>query len=391
MCVARKFLPEKSAPSSISRKYKLFDNSEKMSLFRKIATTFIILFALAALLGLVYFVVAPNPAKTVENQPDQAQNTPELKSFRGVLADLWNDVEEKASEVKDEIVEAVPNPFASDIKEDGDENKFTFAILGDTQSFTAGNLRGNFQRAVAGIQKENPDLVVAVGDLVSNCKGKSDDAQDYADWKAAFGALAGKTYAVQGNHDRVEDADKCDRFWTDTFAFPTNGPEGFAEFAYSLDFKNSHFVFLDSEKPDGHEISATQRNWLDRDLAKNAKENIFVVFHEPAWPVSDKTTESLDVHPSERNALWEIFEKYNVTAVVSGHEHIVSRRKIGKTYQFVFGSTDSFDHGLPAAGVAEYANQGQGRFGIVRVNGKEITVETRGPDGKVLDAFTFSK
>lgn len=107
--------------------------------------------------------------------------------------------------------------------------------------------------------------------------------------------------------------------------------------------------------------------------------------------MSDKATESLDAEPSQRNALWEILEKHNVTAVFNGHEHIVSRRKVGKVYQFVFGSTDSFNHGLPAAGVAEYANQGQGRSGIVKVRGKEITVEVYDPDGKLLNTFIFSK
>jgi predicted phosphodiesterase len=347
--------------------------------------------ALVAFLGLVFLIFLPKPAKTIENQPEQNQTAPRLESFRGVLADILKDAEEKAVEIKNEIAEAIPNPFTVEKKEAAEENKFTFAVLGDTQYFTAGNPRGNFQKAVAGISKENPDLVVAVGDLVSNCKGKSDDARDYANWKNVLGPLASKTYAVQGNHDRVENEDKCDRFWTDAFAFPINGPEGFAEFTYSLDFENSHFVFLDSNKPDAHEINETQRDWLEKDLAANKKENTFVFFHEPAYPVSDKATESLDVEPSQRNALWSIFKKHNVTAVFNGHEHLASRRKVDGIYQFVFGSTDSFDHNLPAAGVAEFANLGQGRFGIVRVAGKEITVETRNPDGKILDTFTFSK
>ena len=79
---------------------------------------------------------------------------------------------------------------------------------------------------------------------------------------------------------------------------------------------------------------------------------------------------------------------------------IVSRRKIdsrvssvakNSIYQFVFGNTDSFNHRRPAAGVAEYFNQGQGRFGIAKVKGKEITVETYDPNGKLLNTFTFSK
>jgi predicted phosphodiesterase len=352
----------------------------------------------AALIGLIYFALFPKSARTDADQSQaqvaEKQTESHLISFRGVLADILKDVAEEAKELKDEIAEVIPNPFAekkTETESAGSGNSFSFAVLGDTQRFTAGNSRGNFQKVVGQILKLNPDLVVAVGDLISGCEGKSSDVTDYANWKKILGALASKTYAVQGNHDRVSSADKCDRIWTDAFSFPTNGPEGFAEFAYSLDLKNSHFVFLDSNKPDAHQVNDTQRAWLEQDLARNKKENVFVFFHEPAYPVSDKAEESLDAEPSQRNALWAIFEKYDVTAVFNGHEHIVSRRKVDETYQFVFGNTDSFNHGLPAAGVTEYANQGQGRFGFVRVDGKQITVETHGSDGGILNTFTFSK
>lgn len=364
-----------------------------------IAIIFII--ALAILASLAYFLFIPRRAKTIENSSAVNSAQPQLKSFKGVLTDILKDTEEKTEEIKKEITEAIPNPFADKKTENipNPDNNFTFAIIGDTQYFTAGNPKGNFQKAVASISKFNPDLVLQMGDLIRGCEGKSEDIQDYANWKKVLGTLAEKTYAVQGNHDRVDNADKCDQIWQNAFNFPTKGPSGFSELVYSLDVKNSHFVFLDSNKPDAHQINSTQRDWLEKDLAANKKENAFVIFHEPAYPVSDKKGESLDFDPSERNALWEILDRHNVTAVFNGHEHLVSRRKIdsrvssvakNSIYQFVFGNTDSFDHGLPAAGVAEYANQGQGRFGIVKVNGKEITIETYDPNGKLLNSFTHA-
>ncbi len=361
---------------------------------KRILIVVALIVALALLAGLVFVVFVPKTAKTVGNNgtgPTPA--APELKSFRGVLADVLHDVSEEAQEIRKDVAEAIPNPFALPKTEKAaadTDNVFTFAILGDTQRFNAGNPNGNFQKVTAQIAKLNPDLIVAEGDLVGSCDGGSKCAKEYADWKKVVGSLMNKTYAVQGNHDRTGD-DKTDDVWRSSFNFPTNGLSGFSEQVYSLDIKNSHFVFLDSDKPKEHLVNGAQRAWLEQDLAKNKKENVFVVFHEPAYPVSSKITESLDVEPSERNALWSILEKYNVTAVFNGHEHIVSRRKIGKIYQFVFANTDSFNHDLPKPGVAEYANQGQGRYGIVKVNGKEITVETHGPDGSLLDTFTFSK
>ncbi len=292
--------------------------------------------------------------------------------------------------------EAAPEAAASENLSDNSQNSFSFAVLGDTQRFNP-DTAGNFQKATASIRKLNPDLVFAVGDLVGSCDGGSSCEKKYEDWKNIMSPILSKTYEVIGNHDRTGE-EKADAVWQKEFNLPTNGPPGFSELTYSFDSGNSHFVALNSEKPKEHIINSEQRDWLEKDLSNSKKENIFVFFHEPAFPVSSKIEESLDVQSRDRDALWQILDKHNVTAVFNGHEHIVSRRKIDSSvmpgakntiYQFVFGNTDSFNHDLPAAGIAEYSNQGQGRFGIVKVNGKEMTVEVHAPDGSMLNSFTF--
>lgn len=317
----------------------------------------------------------------------QSSDSGSFFSFRGVLFGILEEAENIAEKVASPFVGSETAPAA---EQTTDENSFSFAIIGDTQYFKAANPNGNFQKAAAKIKAMDPALVFAVGDLVSSCDGDSKCSAKYSAWKKVVGTLLPKTYAMQGNHDRTGD-DKTDNIWRDSFAFPTNGPSGFSEQAYSFDYKNSHFVVLDSDKPKEHLMNGDQRAWLEKDLAGSKKENTFVFFHEPAYPVSSKITESLDKESSERDALWQILEKYHVTAVFNGHEHLVSRRKIGNLYQFVFGNTDSFNHGLPAKGVAEYSNQGQGRFGFVKVSGKEITVETLDSGGNILNTFAFSK
>ena len=355
---------------------------------KKILIISALVVSLVLIVSLLYVFLVPKTAKIIENQGVVDSVPVNLNSFRGVLAEVIEDIEKEAEKVIPQSTEPAPAP--QPLVNNNESASFTFAILGDTQYFNAGNPNGNFQKVMAQITKLNPSLIVAEGDLVGSCDGGSKCAGKYADWKRIVGSFANKTYAVQGNHDRTGD-DKTDSVWRSSFNFPTNGPSGFSEQVYSLDFENSHFVFLDSDKPKLHLVNGEQRSWLEKDLSANKKENAFVFFHEPAYPVSSKITESLDVEPSERNALWQILEKHNVTAVFNGHEHIVSRRKIGGIYQFIFANTDSFNHDLPAPGVAEYANQGQGRFGLVKVKGKEITVETHGPDGKLLNTFTFSK
>jgi hypothetical protein len=320
-----------------------------------------------------------------------AQSAPAVRlfSFRGVLSGILEEIKNEAENIISR------NPFSAEkkteppVNQTTGENSFSFAVIGDTQRFSSGNPNGYFQKTVNQISKDNVDLVLAMGDLTGTCESYTECVKDHEDWKKIMSPLLSKTYAAMGNHDNFQN--KGTKAWQDVFNFPNNGPDGHKEMTYSFDFKNSHFVILDSDEPDEHQVDEAQRAWLDRDLAANSKETTFVIFHEPAWPVSSKISESLDKQAGQRDALWSIITKHKVTAVFNGHEHIVSRRKIGDVYQFVFGSTDSFDHDLPARGVAEYSNRGQGRFGIVSVAGKEVTVKTFTTENQELNSFTFTK
>jgi Icc protein len=345
----------------------------------------IIVITAIVILGFLFFQKARGTEILLSQaEVDTSADSGPLFSFRGVLHGVLEEAKNIAAKVASPFAGSKTAPATQT-----DENGFSFAIIGDTQSFKSANPNGFFQTVVKDIAKDNPDLVIATGDLVGSSDNYSEYAKRFSDWKKIDAPLLSKTYAAMGNHDNIND--KGVKAWQDAFNFPTNGPSGYSELTYSFDFKNSHFVVLASDSPDMHQIDGNQRAWLEKNLAAGKYENTFVFFHEPAFPVSSKVGESLDKYPSERDALWKIFEKYNVTAVFNGHEHIVSRRKVDGIYQFVFGSTESFDHDLPDPGVAEYANQGQGRFGIVSVNSKEITVKTYSSDNQELNSFTFSK
>jgi predicted phosphodiesterase len=265
---------------------------------------------------------------------------------------------------------------------------FSFAVIGDTQSFEKGNPKGSLQKAVNNIVSANVGLVMTEGDLVSSCDDNGCPSK-FTDWKTTLSPILAKTKEVRGNHDRSE-RESSDKIWQDAFDLPTNGPEGFSELVYSFDFQNSHFVVLDSEKPEEHLINKTQRDWLEKDLTENTKENIFVFFHEPAYPVSSKINESLDVKKDDRDALWDILKSHKVTAVFNGHEHIMSSRKVDGLYQFVIGNTDAFDHDSPKPGVAEWAYRGH-HYAIVTVKGKEIAVNVYKVDGTLLNSLVIPR
>lgn len=336
--------------------------------------SFILLFLAASSFAAGIFVAEKKAAK---NPPRVVENIIEEKKE-----------EASGSESNIEIIEA-ENPEAQEVEVEKKESiKFSFAILGDTQYFKPGAY-GDYQKASDNIKKIGPDMVFALGDLVSSCDKKKECEDKINNWKNVLGNLSSKTYVMMGNHDRTGE-EKSDIAWQKIFNLPNNGPAGFSELTYSFDFKNSHFIILSSDKPEENKINAIQRSWLEQDLNKNNKENIFVFFHEPAYPTNSKIGESLDENAGERDALWNIFVKYKVDAVFSGHEHIQARRKVAGIYQFIFGNTDSFNHDAPKSGVVEYSYIGPG-FGLVEINGKEITVKTYETGGKILDTFALSK
>jgi len=314
---------------------------------------------------------------TIINNVDKPEPKPDTGEKKEIEKDEKPEVLEQKQE---EVSEVIPKtPVVS-------QPKFSFAIIGDTQYFKPGTL-GGYQTAVSSIRKINPNLIFALGDLVSSCDKKQKCEEKLNDWKSVLGGLSSKTYPIQGNHDRIGKT-KADSAWQEVFSLPTNGPSGFSELTYSFNYENSHFIFLDSEKPEEHNVNKIQRDWLERDLASNKKENTFIFFHEPAYPVSSKIRESLDVKEKERDALWDIFSRHKVTAVFSSHEHIHSRRKINNIFQFVFGNTDSFDHELPARGMAEYSYKGKS-LGFVEIEGKQITVNLYSVNGKLINSFKF--
>lgn len=267
-----------------------------------------------------------------------------------------------------------------------DQPNFTFAVIGDTQSFKANDPNGSLEKAVASIEKQNVNFVLTVGDLVSGCDGGNKCELKYNDWKKTMLPLLDKTYEVMGNHDRTS-GDKADAMWQKVFnSLPANGPAGYKKLVYSFDYGNSHFVVLNSEKPKGHIVDKTQQDWLENDLARNKLANIFVLFHEPGYQTSVQKEHGLNAVPKERDALWSILSKYNVSAVFNGHDHIHTRSKHGNTYQIVEGDTNALDDDFPQPGLSEYSYKGKS-YMIVSVDGEKVNLKLYTVDGNLLNSF----
>lgn len=274
-------------------------------------------------------------------------------------------------------------------KEDAKKTGVTFAVIGDTKTFKAGNPNGNLEKAVASLGKQNFDLAFVMGDLVQSCDGGSSCEKKYADWKSVMAPLLSKTYEVQGNHDRTG-GDKADAVWQKEFNLPTNGPAGFSELTYSFDVGNSHFVVLTSEKPKTNVVNDVQRAWLEQDLKANKKTNTFVFLHEPAFQMSQDSEDALDAKPGERDQFWNVLKRHNVTAVFNGHLHMVAGKKQDGINQFVIGDTDSTADDVPQKNLTDFGLTGH-YYAIVAVDGSAVDLRIYSLDGSLVKDYPFSK
>ena len=109
------------------------------------------------------------------------------------------------------------------------------------------------------------------------------------------------------------------------------GPAGSAETTYSWDYGSAHLVVLNEywsgtnalgsdTGTDGNVVPALRR-WLEADLDATRKPFIFVFGHEPAFSEKRHVGNSLDGHPGDRDAFWDVLKKHHVQAFVSGHIH----------------------------------------------------------------------
>ncbi len=110
--------------------------------------------------------------------------------------------------------------------------------------------------------------------------------------------------------------------------------------SYSFDFKDTHFLALDTDPvgKDWHVPNA----WVASDLAaaraKGAK-HIFVIAHKPAYPYPTVPTDGLVMDQPARDAFWTSLVNNQVEATFSAHNHVYYRSQpTGKTWMIIAGN-----------------------------------------------------
>ena len=265
-----------------------------------------------------------------------------------------------------------------------------FVVGGDNRPTTQG---GPLPRVLGTILSEvgliRPDFVIWTGDTVYGyCDTREELEAEYGAFAAAARPLAGvPLYNSPGNHE-IHEGQTCA-----TAAEKLCGPPcseevfrgHFGQLYGSFDAAGAHFIALDTDVPDTPDtIAGPQLEWLKRDLEANKDARaIFVFTHTEFYssPLIDKPAGSSHPAIANRCELEDLFRRYPVKAVFSGHEHVYWRESAehhdGIDY-FVLGGS----------GAPLYASPDRGGFShylVVRLTGKTPSYEVIEPGRLYLE------
>ncbi|WP_428268281.1 metallophosphoesterase [Haliangium sp.] len=201
---------------------------------------------------------------------------------------------------------------------------FSFVVFGDSRS-NAGTHRMVIER----IRREVPDFLLSTGDLV-------DDGGQERQWQEFFDIehellRENVMFPSVGNHDRQGRGRTADNY-RKYFSLPENSPD--PERYYAFSYASARFLVLDSN---AYSFSLTdQTAWIERELQAArldpSVEHVFVIMHHPPFSIA------LHGGQKELRERWTpLFEKYRVSAVFSGHDHVYSRAENEGIRYFVTG------------------------------------------------------
>ena len=241
-----------------------------------------------------------------------------------------------------------------------------FAVIGDTG--TGAEKQYEVGRVLTRYREAFPfDFVLMLGDNLY----KSEKAEDYKrKFEDVYRPLLNqkvKFYATLGNHDESNQ-----RFY-EHFNMEGNEYHRFTKGDVSFYSLNSNYM------------DKKQLQWLERELAKDAKPWKIAFCHHPPYSSGGK-------HGSDtklRQVVEPVFLKHGVNAVFAGHEHFYERVKPQKgIYYFISGAGGKLREGdvKDNSPLTEKAYDKDMSFMLVEIAGDEMHFQVVTRTGETVDS-----
>lgn len=182
-----------------------------------------------------------------------------------------------------------------------------------------------------------------------------------------------KFYAALGNHDAREQ-----RFYK---LFNMDG-----KFYYTFNpAPNIRLIFLESTYPVPEQIK-----WLETELKNSSSDWKIAIFHHPLYSSGER-------HGSDRqlrDVLEPLFIKYNVSVVLTGHDHFYERVKPQNGIQyFVVGSGGKLRSGniSGSSGLTAKGFDTDLAFLVAEISGDEMYFNAISRTGQTVDSGVFTR
>jgi hypothetical protein len=263
----------------------------------------------------------------------------------------------------------------------GEDAPLAYAVIGDTRYGTEPH-----RKIVERIAREAPAFVLGTGDIVDE-GSRQDQWQQFFDVE---GPLLRDTvyFPAIGNHDRQGRGRTTDAYRS---YFSPPGGGGDPERYYAFTHATSRFLVLDSNV---YSFALTdQTAWIERELIAARQDagvrHIFVVMHHPPFSIS------LHGGAKELRERWTpLFERYGVSAVFSGHDHVYERAEHDGVRYFVSGGGGAplyprRPRPLPIDAAAVQRFERAYHFLRVSVTGRRVEVTAIRIDGTAIETTAW--
>lgn len=256
------------------------------------------------------------------------------------------------------------------------DTPFRFAVWGDNRT----DYR-TCERVAELIADQNPDIVINVGDVVTNGDVYAQWNQEYFNPIRHFSSSV-PSYIAIGNHE-------VDSHWFDEFVSQPGNEHWFA-FTYG----NSRFIILDTNR--FYYTGSEQYNWLVEELESQefrSSDFRFVFFHHP--PYSEQwDSPGYTGEVGVRTFLVPILEQYRVDIVFAGHTHDYERgkRDLDDGYEIYYIISGGGGSALDKIETKDWdvmqIHRSVYHGVIIDVNGGMLDYKAIGLDGEIIDSFS---
>ncbi|WP_299528421.1 metallophosphoesterase [uncultured Lutibacter sp.] len=243
--------------------------------------------------------------------------------------------------------------------------KMHFLVFGDSKG--SKYFPGVLKRA----DSLQPDFCITTADLVNKGAGEQGEI-DYKllDEKGRWFMRKYPMWPTVGNHEESGGENGIENF-TNFFGMKTD--------MYSFQYGNAKFIALPWPK-----ISDNKKKlkWLKRELRKGKNKHIFIYKHRPNYTLGNKSYE--DVEGTETK-MTKLFDKYNVTAVFSGHDHIYYRTKRNNTNYIISAGAGASIYSLKREKDAIKGDAFYGKRITKEIEEGQAPYKFQAPNGTVTD------